>query len=1328
MQDDEDEFGDLYGDVLLPYTAPLSNSDAPILSTNQITLPLRPDSTRAAAEEEPDDRARVRDGVAESVSKSEEDRTLLDSKKELVAAIDGEGVDLLDKEVKFDIEDDDDGSGGGEIGEVGSELVIPGLLYEDDGSGGGGGGHGGGGGVGDGDDWDSDSDDDLKIVLNDNNHMAAMERGGIVDDNDNDDDDDDDGELVIVTNGDPNQGVEEQEWVENAALPVDGERKDEGEPGKTAVSGSMIVAPKVGYSSHGYHPFRAQFKYVRPGAASIPGATTSAPGGPPGPIRPLVNMAGRGRGDWRPPGIKGASMQNVFHAGPGLPGWGNSVAGRGFGGGLEFTLPSHKTIFDVEIESFEEKPWKYPNVDASDFFNFGLNEDSWKDYCKQLEQLRLESTMQSKIRVYESGRKEQDYDPDLPPELAAATGIHDVTTEKANSAKLNVGQSGVMKGSGHMRPSLPTGRAIQVESGYGERLPSIDTRPPRNRDSDAIIEIVLQDTEDDGSSAGNCVQDEAEDGEPQREDFREDHVAELPRLEPEYFDGFSRDYNGRKKELAGRMPFMNSSSADMPNGDENLFSPQEEPFSYSGSRGPNPRTCGVNVSSSSEERRTQNRVQPQSPPITPIRELVTIDDKKEESVESMEVRHNALLSSPVIKDTRESSVEDINTELEDTGAADERSRLEKGVVNIDTVEKVDTLKDRRQILTSDVEQPLLDEVDDREDSKSARGSYNSKTRSSSSRDTQKQQEGFEEVVQDPRSARLGSIRQHPDENEQGLYRREHDGKQEPERNRMIPKGREGSYPYRDRHPNPAHRLPTNMDGLDRQKLRDNSDMDWTERDDLYIRRIRNDEHRKRDRAKVQENERNDKDDSLHSRTHFDNVSYRVPYDKDVGSRDSRHRERDDGSRIRYEIMEDYHSKKRKDKEYLRREHIDKEEILHGYRENASRRRRESELLDPRKRDDFKRSRDNFDDQYVARQKDETWLLRERGDRQRERDEWHQMKQSHEEHVPKREREEGRSSVRNERRAEEKSLVGHVRTKGEVKIFDKEYQSKEALRHIDQLKRRGRVQDESTYRKGRDDAYASGNQYNSEERRCRQERSSSRDHAANASDNRRANGRKQNEGSGKGKEPDVNNLNSLGLSRSTQENLSGPTREKDLKSSSEEERAEHEIPGHPLSRKRQEGISDDEHQDIQRGRSKLERWTSHKERDFSIGSKSSSSSKFKGIDKDNNIKPSDAGKPVDDSAKRVDVDNQHLLLAEGKDTVEMDSKDSDIKGSGDQQLDTVQRLKKRSERFKLPMPSEKEALAMKKSDNEPPPSVKSEIPVDSEVKHERPPRKRRWISN
>lgn len=87
-----------------------------------------------------------------------------------------------------------------------------------------------------------------------------------------------------------------------------------------------------------------------------------------------------------------------------------------------------RTIFDVDIDSIEEKPWKYPGSDATDYFNFGMDEDSWKDYCKQLvsgsfvvdnisyrlklrsentlfvqERLRMESTMKNKAYVHVVG-------------------------------------------------------------------------------------------------------------------------------------------------------------------------------------------------------------------------------------------------------------------------------------------------------------------------------------------------------------------------------------------------------------------------------------------------------------------------------------------------------------------------------------------------------------------------------------------------------------------------------------------------------------------------------------------------------------------------------------------------------------------------------------------------------------------------------------------------------------------------------------------------------------------------------------------------------------
>lgn len=1330
--DDDDEFGDLYTDVLRPFatesTPPSSvihTSPPPSIDLNQIPCAASNSNHDTPHQIGPPETAPTQDDPPVEIGKELESadgfRVLLeppDSKPVAVEPPVVEGNDPMDQDdVKFDIEEENEEGGG-------TDPLIPGLS----------------GGGGNDDDWDSDSDDDLQIVLNDDNHMAmAMEKGGVV--GDDDDEDDEDGGLVIVA-GEPNQGLEDQEWGESANVPVDGERKDAVEPGKAVAgpaAGGIPVVPKVGFGSHvhGYHPFHSQFKYIRPGATTIPGAPGAPQGGPPGQIRPLANMIGRGRGDWRPPGIKGAiGMQKGFHAGPGLPSWGNNAAGRGFGGGLEFTLPSHKTIFDVDIESFEEKLWKYPNVDASDFFNFGLNEETWKDYCKQLEQLRLESTMQSKIRVYESGRTEHDYDPDLPPELAAATGLHDGAVENANSVKSDVGQSDVMKGSGRMRPPIPTGRAIQVEGGYGERLPTIDTRPPRLRDSDAIIEIVLQGAEDDDSSVGVGVQDQSEDGEPHRGSFREDlEAGDEPSLEPEYSDGIPQDYNRRKKEHAGRkMPFVTSVSSNVANEDESLFVSQDEPIEYSGSRGQNPRSYGGNSSSSQEERKMQKTVRSQSP-ISPIRKLNTNDNKKEDSVESMEVKDTTLSSSPVIEDVKESSLEDKDGELEDTGTAAGSPRLGKKEIDLNAVDKVDVLKDgidKKQNLTSQVEQPLLDESDDWEDLKAARSSDNSKARSTSSRDNQKRREGLdEEVVQDPRSTRLASIRQHPDENEQGFYRKEHDGKQDPEKNHMVLRGREGSYPYKDRNRSLAHQLHTNTDGFDRQKDRDSSDMDWARRDDdVYNRKVRTNEPRKRDRAKLRENERNDKEDSFHSRKQLDNGSYRIPYEKDVGSRDSRHRERDEGVRVRYEAVEDYHIKRRKDEEYLRREHMDKEEIPHGYRENASRRRRErDEVLDQRKRDELQRSRDYPDDQYTNRQKDDAWLMQERGDRQRDREEWHRLKLSHDGPLPKREREEGRSSGRSVRGAEEKAWVGRVSAKDEHKLSEKDFQSRESVRHNDQLKRRDRIPEESSHHKGRDDAYARGNQYTAEERRSRQERSSSRsDRVANASDNQRLHERRHKEGSRKSKERDISDLNSLGLSKKSLENPNGPSNEKGLKESGDQERAEHEIPGHRLSRKRQDGISsDDEQQDSHRGRSKLERWTSHKERDFSIN-KSSSSLKFKDIDKNNNGGSSEAGEPVDESAKTVDLDNQQPLMPEARDSVDTESKDGDSKESGDRHLDTVERLKKRSERFKLPMPSEKETLVIKKLESEPLPSAKTENPVESEVKQERPPRKRRWISN
>lgn len=41
-------------------------------------------------------------------------------------------------------------------------------------------------------------------------------------------------------------------------------------------------------------------------------------------------------------------------------------------------------IFDVNIDTFMEKPWNVPRVDMTDYFNFGFNESTWKLYCASL--------------------------------------------------------------------------------------------------------------------------------------------------------------------------------------------------------------------------------------------------------------------------------------------------------------------------------------------------------------------------------------------------------------------------------------------------------------------------------------------------------------------------------------------------------------------------------------------------------------------------------------------------------------------------------------------------------------------------------------------------------------------------------------------------------------------------------------------------------------------------------------------------------------------------------------------------------------------------------
>jgi len=67
-----------------------------------------------------------------------------------------------------------------------------------------------------------------------------------------------------------------------------------------------------------------------------------------------------------------------------------------------------QSIYDVDLDSFEEKPWRKPGSDITDYFNYGFNEQTWRAYCLKQKQIREESNLQKRINVYESGSNDQD--------------------------------------------------------------------------------------------------------------------------------------------------------------------------------------------------------------------------------------------------------------------------------------------------------------------------------------------------------------------------------------------------------------------------------------------------------------------------------------------------------------------------------------------------------------------------------------------------------------------------------------------------------------------------------------------------------------------------------------------------------------------------------------------------------------------------------------------------------------------------------------------------------------------------------------------------------
>ncbi|XP_072971389.1 FIP1[V]-like protein [Typha angustifolia] len=1203
------------------------------------------------------------------------------------------------------------------------------------------------------DDWDSDSEDDLQIVLNETNDgQLGGGRDGIEDGDDEDGEDD----LVIVTDEGQHHhlpAMEEQDWTDEAVQGGgEGERKDLGEAAKGSGAVGAAPATRIGYSNHGFHPqHHSMFKYIRPGVPSASGGSVGGAVGFSGQARPPLPsgpVAGRGRGDWRPAGGRGiTNAQKGFHSGYGVSTWGSS-SGRAFGSGLDFTLPPHKTVFDIEIDSFEEKPWRYPGADISDFFNFGLDEDKWKDYCKQLDQLRLEATMQSKIRVYESGRSYQEYDPDLPPELAAAAGHPNVSTDNGHHKQTDNGLvdfSGQGRGPASVRPPLPTGRAIQVEGGYGERLPSIDTRPPRMRDSDAVIEIVLQDSLDD-STVYNGAFEQTE------KDFQGEHIKGGHEVEEErhaasdYANHIPHTSADRSREVTRRAPFPSEGGDILHLSTEahSQYTPSSKMRSpvHGGAFGPRHEERLSEGTSHGRHSSTNGR---NLNDIIPRKSAKSSrhDDEKKEVVEGIEINETSGISLKAGA-AKELSIEDRYNKHDDKLALDESIEVEGEDITSEFRMSIESPSDdnlvhsgKRQKLCSQVEQPAFFD-NGVEDEVRTPHSDSSKAKSWSSKDSQHRPERGE-IKRDGGSRRASDLRRHHAERECNDHRKNdynRDTRVEMDRSRMASKEREDIF-----QPGAHRDWKTTTHAVHGQSLERSKETKISQRreDNVHSKRVGDEDTRQeysaeagaRRRNKVRPTDSNGKNENLQLKKRVDEEDWRQ----------LRQSGKDEIVMSHHESLDDSHIKIKKNEENSRIGKSDKEDILHGYRgrDHSSRRKRERvDAIDERRREANGRMRDKAEDYYPAKQKDDSWHSKEREHRQR-------PKQSYENILTHREREE-RRTIRSGRVVEDEPLVGSSRNKDDLRSvsFDKDYQGKDRRRQ-NELANRNRIGEENVMKlKGPTDVHPRDKHLNNDERNLRHERlSTHNDRPSSMTDSHQARSDRQKESMRKRKGSENNGKKPQGPSKRRHEDHNDKLNEKVEKKGTTgqqnrivsstilSKKSNNQIPEQPeasqlnhsfVKQREADAASDNDNQeDSRRGRSKLERWTSNKERDYSIidnKEKFSTSVRPKEIEASNvtAVHGDEVAKPGSSDA----VGNSDLKVGDTRQIV-------DKLEVQDPHLDTVAKLKRRSERFKLPMPGEKESSVNRRVDNE------SQLPqnenaVDVEVKPERPARKRRWTGS
>ncbi|XP_042564929.1 pre-mRNA 3'-end-processing factor FIP1-like, partial [Clupea harengus] len=133
-------------------------------------------------------------------------------------------------------------------------------------------------------------------------------------------------------------------------------------------------------------------------------------------------------------------------------------------------------LLEVDVESFDEKPWKKPGADLTDYFNYGFNEESWKIYCDKQRRVRMSLEVMSLGSSKALGRTSYHSDRSLSKSDSFYDSASSSSSRKlSNSINVIGGQSGTISRVEGRRRHNADGSQIQVisePSSDGETTPT----------------------------------------------------------------------------------------------------------------------------------------------------------------------------------------------------------------------------------------------------------------------------------------------------------------------------------------------------------------------------------------------------------------------------------------------------------------------------------------------------------------------------------------------------------------------------------------------------------------------------------------------------------------------------------------------------------------------------------------------------------------------------------------------------------------------------------------------------------------------------------------